>query len=198
MDRAESESPHVVSVHGIAAGGDGVGTLQDGRVVFLPRTAPGDRVGVHLLQQKSRWARGEALDLIQEGPGRVLPPCPHFDDCDGCSMQHLAYEEQLAWKGRWVGDALRRIGGLEVQDPRVARSPHELGYRNRVTLTLRRLPGGGLVAGFRDRRRRSRVLDVGTECLLPQGDLREVWHHLRIAWSEGKDLLPSGLSLIHI
>ena len=38
------------SVHvkgrGIAAGGSGVADLPDGRVVFVPRTAPGDRVSI--------------------------------------------------------------------------------------------------------------------------------------------------------
>jgi tRNA/tmRNA/rRNA uracil-C5-methylase (TrmA/RlmC/RlmD family) len=28
----------------LAAGGDGVGRLEDGRTVFVPRTAPGDLV----------------------------------------------------------------------------------------------------------------------------------------------------------
>src|SRR5947207_15004884 len=39
----------LVTITGIAVGGDGVGRLADGRVVFIPRTAPGDRV--HLREQ---------------------------------------------------------------------------------------------------------------------------------------------------
>src|SRR3989454_10880749 len=34
----------LVAITGIAAGGDGVGRLADGRAVFVPRTAPGERV----------------------------------------------------------------------------------------------------------------------------------------------------------
>ena len=34
----------LVTITGIAAGGDGVGRLSDGRAVFVPRTAPGDRI----------------------------------------------------------------------------------------------------------------------------------------------------------
>ena len=36
----------VVTITGIAAGGDGVGRLADGRAVFVPRTAPGDRITI--------------------------------------------------------------------------------------------------------------------------------------------------------
>ena len=51
--------PVEVEVRGLGAGGVGVGTLPDGRIVFLPRTAPGDRVLVVLEKEKARWARGK-------------------------------------------------------------------------------------------------------------------------------------------
>jgi 23S rRNA (uracil1939-C5)-methyltransferase len=188
--------PHeTVTVHGIAAGGDGVGTLPDGRVIFLPRTAPGDEVRVRLFRMKDRWGRGEVVDWIRKGPGRVPPPCPQYSRCDGCSLQHLDYEEQLKWKGRLVGDALRRIGGLETEDPEVAPAPEELRYRNKVTYTLRRLAGGRLVAGFRSRTHQGKVLDLGVDCLLPEERLMEVWGGLREGWGPGAFLLPAGREL---
>ena len=184
-----------VTVRGIASGGDGVGTLPDGCVVFLPRTAPGDRVLVRIEKKKGRWGRGEVVEFLEEGPGRVPPPCPHFSDCDGCTLQHLDYEEQLKSKGRLVGDALRRIGGLEADDPPVEPAPHEIAYRNKVTFTLRRLSGGRLVAGFRDRRSQGRILDVGADCLLPEEGLAGVWRQLRTEWGPEASLLPGGREL---
>ncbi len=184
--------PVEVSVHGIGAGGFGVGVLPDGKVVFLPRTAPGDRVLIRIVKEKARWARGEALRWIEEGPGRREAPCPRYSQCDGCSLQHLAYEEQLVWKGRLVGDALRRLGGLEGDDPEVVPSPEEFRYRNRVTFTLRRLPGGRIVAGFRELGHQARVLDIGSECLLPEEPLSDLWEELRANWGPKAALLPEG------
>lgn len=184
-----------VLVRGIGAGGLGVGTLPDGKVVFLPRTAPGDRVLVRIVKEKTRWARGEVVALLDQGPGRQKAPCPLYDRCDGCSLQHLAYEEQLVWKGRLVGDALRRLGGLDVEDPEVVPSPSVIRYRNRLTFTLRRLPGGRIVAGFRELGHRGRVLDVGSECLLPEDPIPEVWQALRDNWGAGAALLPEGREL---
>jgi 23S rRNA (uracil1939-C5)-methyltransferase len=181
-----------VDVRGIGSGGVGIGTLQDGRVIFLPRTAPGDRVLARALVEKPRWARGEAVEILQEGPGRRTPPCPRYSACDGCSLQHLDYGEQLRWKGRMAGDALRRIGGMEVEDPAVEPCPGELRYRNRMTFTLRRLPGGRVVAGLRELGRVGRILDVGGECLLPSEELSRVWEDLRRGWGPGARLLPEG------
>ncbi len=150
-----------VRVHAIGAGGVGVGTTPDGKVAFLPRTAPGDRVRMRPVRVKPRWVLGEAVAWSERGPGRQAPPCPLYDHCDGCSLQHLPYTEQLKWKGRIVGDALRRLGGLALDDPIVVPSPRELRYRDKITLTLRRLPGGRVVAGFRELWARGRVLDAG-------------------------------------
>ena len=137
---AESESE--VRVRGIGAGGVGIGDLPDGRIVFLPRGAPGDLVRVRLVQEKARWARGEISEILEKGAGRREAPCPRYGECDGCSLQHLEYPQQLLWKGRIVGDALQRIGGFEVVEPQVEPSPEEFHYRNKATMTLRRLPRG--------------------------------------------------------
>jgi len=196
VERERSEMTSVeVSVHSIGAGGFGVGALPDGKVVFLPRTAPGDRVLVRIVKEKARWARGEPLRWIEEGPGRRAPPCALYAKCDGCSLQHLAYQEQLACKSRLVGDALRRLGGLDATDPEVVPSPAELRYRNKMTFTLRRLPGGRIVAGFRELGHRGRVLDIGEECLLPEENLLELWRELRGNWGPNAALLPHGREL---
>ena len=57
-----------VEITAIAAGGDGVGRLADGRAVFVPRTAPGDRIALRgdRLRMHRHFARGESE--IAAGP----------------------------------------------------------------------------------------------------------------------------------
>ena len=92
----------IVAITGIAVGGDGVGRLSDGRVVFIPRTAPGDRVKLRegSFEGHRRFARAEVGEIVQPSRVRVEPPCPHYtqDHCGGCQLQHLAYDAQLAAK----------------------------------------------------------------------------------------------------
>jgi tRNA/tmRNA/rRNA uracil-C5-methylase (TrmA/RlmC/RlmD family) len=127
----------VVSIRAIANGGDGVGTLEDGRTVFVPRTAVGDTVRLRDLKRGKSFARAHGAEIVTPGPGRVTPPCPHYDGdrCGSCQLMHLDGPTQRAAKARIVGDALRRIGKLELADPEVIAAPHELGYRAKVTFT---------------------------------------------------------------
>ena len=135
---AAAERVIELDIHGIAAGGDGVGR-SEGMVVFVPRTAPGDRARVRIVASL-RFARGTLLDVVRPAPDRAEPPCPHYsiDRCGGCQLQHLRYEAQLAAKAAIVRDALRRIGKRDVELPAVRPSGSQWRYRTKLTLAMRR------------------------------------------------------------
>ncbi|HEV7861441.1 MAG TPA: TRAM domain-containing protein, partial [Acidimicrobiia bacterium] len=65
---------------GIAAGGEGVGRLADGRAVFVRGALPGERVTVILTEAKARFARGQILEVLEAAPERVAPPCQRLAD----------------------------------------------------------------------------------------------------------------------
>jgi 23S rRNA (uracil1939-C5)-methyltransferase len=183
-------------VQSIASGGAGVAHLPDGRAVFVHRTAPGDRARIEVTAVKKRWARGRLLELLEPGPGRREPLCPHFERCGGCTLEHLRYEAQLEAKGQMVTDALVRIGGLEsLPPPELHPAPREIRYRNRVSFTLRRLARDRVVAGFHELERPDRILDLDGRCLLPEEPVAEAWDALRGAWGSGADRLPPGAEL---
>ncbi|HSS02154.1 MAG TPA: TRAM domain-containing protein [Kofleriaceae bacterium] len=120
-----------LDVTALAAGGDGVGRDASGRVTFVPRGAPGDRVRVRIVHQTSSFARGEIVELVGAGPARVEPPCPHFArGCGGCQWQHVALGEQRAAKQALVAGGLRKLPGLRVHP--MAEPAPALGWRRRA------------------------------------------------------------------
>ncbi len=135
----------IVTITRIAVGGDGVGRLSDGRVVFVPRTAPGERIRLRegSLQRHRNYARAELGEILEPGPTRVTPPCPHYvnDHCGGCQLQHLAYDEQLKAKGAIVGDTLRRIGKLDLPEPEIVEALEEWRYRSKISMEAKTTVG---------------------------------------------------------
>src|SRR5689334_14413732 len=111
----------------LAAGGDGVGRLDDGRTVFVPRSAPGDVIEPADLRLHKRFARARIGTLVEAGPGRVAPRCGHYDRdrCGGCQWQHLDIARQRSAKSAIIGDALRRLGKRDVADPEVVAADAE-------------------------------------------------------------------------
>ena len=62
--------------------------------------------------------------MVQGAGARPQPgdtPCPHYtrDQCGGCQLQHLTQGAQLSAKQSIVGEALRRVGGVALEDPGV-------------------------------------------------------------------------------
>lgn len=167
-----------VEITAIAAGGDGVGRLADGRAVFVPRTAPGDRVALRgdRLRMHRNFARAESETLVAPGPGRAEPVCPHYtqDHCGGCQLQHLAYETQLAAKRRIVGDALRRIGKLDVPDPEIVEAIEEWRYRAKVSMAVSRAHTAGL-----HRYDRPGTVFPLVDCHIADLRLMALWRELR-------------------
>jgi 23S rRNA (uracil1939-C5)-methyltransferase len=181
-----------VVISSIAAGGEGVGRLPDGRAVFVHRTAPGERVSVEVFQERPRWARARLLRVLEPSPSRRDAPCPHYARRGGCKLEHLEYPAQLAIKGRIAADALRRIGGLDVDEPDVVASPLEHRYRNRVSFALLRAGAGRVFAGFHALHDPGRIVPVDGSCLLPEEPIARVWDRLRDAWGDDARRLPSG------
>src|SRR5262245_37536822 len=121
-----------VRIDTLVYGGDGLGRV-DGRAVFVGGSAPGDLVEARVVERKKSYLRAEIARIIEPGPSRRNAPCPYYGRCGGCQLQHVAYADQVAAKGRFVRDALERIGRVSLErDVGVAARPeHELGYRVR-------------------------------------------------------------------
>lgn len=115
-----------------------MGRLENGKVCFVPRVIPGEQIMARVVKERSSFAEGELLRIIEASPDRVKPPCPVYGRCGGCHYQHIAYPRQLTIKRDQVVDVLRRLGG--VTEPPVEEtepSPAEFHYRNRITVHAR-------------------------------------------------------------
>jgi len=71
-------------------------------------------VRVRVTEATSKFARGEALEVLEASPERVAPQCYYArpGGCGGCDFQHASLAAQLSWKGALVGEHLRRIAGV--------------------------------------------------------------------------------------
>ncbi len=161
-----------IRIDRLAAGGDGVGR-HDGQVVFVPFTAPGDRVRVKVTRAARRFARARVEALLESGPLRREPPCPYFGRCGGCTWMHLDDRLQQDAREEILRDALGRVGGVENLPPiQRLSSPVPLGYRARARVAV----VDGRV-GFREAGSH-RVLDVD-RCLVLDADTQNRLRHLR-------------------
>jgi tRNA/tmRNA/rRNA uracil-C5-methylase (TrmA/RlmC/RlmD family) len=116
------------------AAGGGVGRADDGRVVFVRHSLPGELVMVEVTEQTSSFSRGDAVKVLEASPERVTAPCPyaHPGGCGGCDLQHASGVAQGSWKSALVAEHLRRIAGVERDVSIVHASGEPKGSRTRL------------------------------------------------------------------
>lgn len=136
-----------LEVKGLAHDGAGVARLPgDGFVFFVPGALPGERVRVEVSEVRPRSGRAHLLEILQPSPDRVPSTeavCQVAGRCGGCSLAHLAYPAQLAFKTRRVDEALRRIGRFtDIPVSPCLASPLTDGYRNKMQYVVFRETGG--------------------------------------------------------
>jgi 23S rRNA (uracil1939-C5)-methyltransferase len=174
----------------LAAGGDGVARLPDGKTVFVPRTAPGDLVELSELREHKRFARARVKRVLEPSPVRVEPRCPHYvvDECGGCQLQHLDYEAQLSARQSFVGDAIRRLGKRDTPDPPIVPAAKPYDYRTKLTLHV---ADKGHRIGLHRYDRPSQLFDL-VWCHITVPELMTLWQPVR----KLRHLLPTALEQI--
>jgi 23S rRNA (uracil1939-C5)-methyltransferase len=159
----------------LVAGGDALGHLADGRVVFVPGALPGELVDVQITQAKKDFARGTVASIIEPSAHRVVPPCEHVSrGCGGCSWQHLDVAQHMEAKVAIVREALRRNGKIETLE--VTAGGVVPPTASRTTLRMAVTPDGRL--GFR-RGGSHDVIDTPT-CLVAHPLLNEFIGDVRV------------------
>lgn len=149
-----------VTIEYLGPKGDGVGKGPRGRV-YIEGGLPGDRVRAKTWRGEDEIVRGDITEILSPSPQRVSPPCKHYEQCGGCTLQHAKADFYKNWKQGVVADALKKLN----LHPRRWEEPVfiEGGTRRRATFAVRRVRDS-VVMGYYKRRSKE-ITDIGT-CLV--------------------------------
>jgi 23S rRNA (uracil1939-C5)-methyltransferase len=151
--------PVLLTIDHIGGKGDGV-ALHDGNPVYVPRAAAGDKVHAVITRNKDTL-QGQIKDVVEPGPGRIAAPCPHYNECGGCQVQHLDSVTYQAWKEESVRRQFEKADLMPAEWLAPVFIP--AATRRRVTLAALK-KGKDLIVGFNEARS-SRIVNLST-CLL--------------------------------
>lgn len=102
-----------LTIKRLGINGEGVGFFKR-QVVFIPGAIPGEEIVAETTVIKGGYAEGKIKKVRKKSEHRATPPCPVYDSCGGCQLQHMTYEEQLKQKRDIVIQSFERYSGLEI------------------------------------------------------------------------------------
>jgi 23S rRNA (uracil1939-C5)-methyltransferase len=142
--------PVELRVDDLSHDGRGVATRAD-KKVFVRGALPGERVRARLTACRRRYDEAETVEVLQASLHRVVPRCPHFGQCGGCSLQHFDTARQIAAKQNTLAQNLTRIGKVEPGQYWAPLTASPWGYRRKARLSVRYVAAKQRVlVGFRE------------------------------------------------
>ncbi|WP_318514407.1 23S rRNA (uracil(1939)-C(5))-methyltransferase RlmD [Photobacterium leiognathi] len=142
--------------------GAGIGHLNN-KPVFIDGALPDETVVVQLTEDKKNYARARVIKCLKDSSARIKPHCPIYDQCGGCNLQHLSHQGQVIAKQQALTELMEKFAiteeGTTQVAPIVGQSEH---YRRCARFSVRMLPNGQMVFGFRKKQSKD-IVDV-TSC----------------------------------
>ncbi len=119
----------------IVGGGQALGTLEDGRKVFVWGGLPDELVKVQITRKKSSYAEGVVVDVLKASPERIEPRDPgSFLSTSPWQIMLLATEQR--YKAALIEEAFE-LHDIVLPDPiEVYSDGVEYGYRNKVEFSF--------------------------------------------------------------
>lgn len=133
-----------VTIDNIGINGEGVARY-NGMAIFIKGALPSEKIRAKVILVKQGYAIAIVEEIIMASKYRVKPLCPVFGKCGGCSLQHLAYDQQLKYKQNKVKETFAKVSGLNVEVDAPMPSALVYGYRNKLSLPVR---GADAQVGF--------------------------------------------------
>jgi 23S rRNA (uracil1939-C5)-methyltransferase len=159
-----------VTIEKLVQGGRGL-ARQEGQVLLVRGAIPGEIISFAGGAKRKGVQEGTVHEILKPSPDRVAAPCPVYEVCGGCQLQHIQYEAQLRFKREILAETLTRVGKLQVEVPSVVPSPNPYGYRSSVRFVVFRSKPG-IALGFHEEGSHAPVAAAG--CLLVPDAMRKV------------------------
>lgn len=148
--------------------GNGISNV-GGKVVFIPKTITGDTCDAMIIKEYKNYDVAKVNEITKPSKSRIDSICPYYQECGGCNISNLSYEEQLQFKKNKVINIFKRYLNMTI-NPDIIGSEKIYGYRNKITYHYDNALG--LIKEF------GGVIDIDN-CLIVSDKINNLYHKIK-------------------
>lgn len=138
-----------LTIKRLGINGEGIGYYKR-NVVFVKGALPGEEIYAELTKINRNFAEAKVLKIHKKSKARQIPPCPVYEECGGCQLQHMKYSFQLTAKRDVIVQALNKYVKSKAKNIQIRQTiglDDPWHYRNKSQFQVRK-PGNQVLAGL--------------------------------------------------
>jgi 23S rRNA (uracil1939-C5)-methyltransferase len=116
--------------------GEGVAKV-DGKVLLISGALIDEIVDCEIVEDFGNYAVCKLNKVISPSEMRQTPPCPFFNECGGCALQHMKYTEQRKFKSLNVQKTIKKITGINFSVNQTVGCSSAFNYRNKMSFSTK-------------------------------------------------------------
>ncbi len=124
-----------IRIEKLVHGGQAMGSLEDGRKVFIWNALPGELVSIEVFKSKKDYAEGYATEIIEKSTDRADFLERKDIDLSVAPWTIMNYGSELQSKRDILQEVFRREG-VEVTVPEIETAGGVTGYRNKIEFSF--------------------------------------------------------------
>lgn len=110
--------------------------MVEGQKVYIKNGFPGQEVRCRISKKRSKKIEARILEVEKRAKVEIPSPCPHFEECGGCSYQNIPYEEQLRMKEHVIQKLFQKHSLPMGEYEGILGSPKKTAYRNKMEFSF--------------------------------------------------------------
>lgn len=112
--------------------GRGIAHL-DGKVFFVENALPDEVVLAEEISSKAGYSEARVLNHIEKSDNRIKSKCPIYEECGGCHLRHMSYDDGIEFKKNKVKEIFAKYASISPEIA-VIKSKNRDFYRNKIEL----------------------------------------------------------------
>lgn len=108
---------------------------EDSKIVFVDNALPEEVVEIEVLRENSKYKDARVKNYIVKSDKRVKSKCPFYEECGGCQLRHMSYDDTIAFKKNKLEEIMKKYAGIEPKIEIIKSDNRDL-YRNKIEVKI--------------------------------------------------------------
>lgn len=115
--------------------------FHNNKPVFIENALPGEVVDIKIIKENKKIINAEVEKYIEFSNKRINSKCPFYQNCGGCDLFHISYEDELEYKENKIKEIMSKYASIENDKVKKIIGINLENYRNKATFHVNKKVG---------------------------------------------------------